>query len=238
VLAGVVLLLAATTALAALFNVPGSASVAWPGQGCTAVLIVGLRGNGDDMDSFGGMGGDTKGVVDHLLPKLQSRLPTAALPFLYDTGPAVQVGGHIQTGAQALIGFLTARHQKCAGERWMLVGQSEGAAVVHRSLASLPDQVAAVVLLADPTWVAGARYNVAEITGYGVLAQLMLGANDVVPPSLQNRVRSYCLREDPVCDFSALALLNRARGADVHTSYRNHPDLLEAAAAFAASQVE
>jgi hypothetical protein len=241
---GVVLVLVSIVVLAVLFNIPGSASVAWPDQGCTTALVVGLRGNGDGTDSYGGMGGDTRGVVNHLLPKLQSRLPTAAVPFLYDTGPTVQVGGHIKTGSQALVSFMTVRHQKCANERWVLVGQSEGAAIVHWSLGSLPYQVAAVVLLADPTWVSDARYAVADGSGYGVISQPMLGADagfgpitDHVPARMAGRVRSHCLRGDPACDFSGLALLQRARGIDIHTSYRYHSALLEDAATFAASQV-
>jgi cutinase len=234
------LVLVGIAMLAVLFNIPGSTSVEWPDQACTGALVVGLRGNGD----AGGMGGDTLGVVDHLLPKLQSRLSTAAVPFPYDTGPLVEAGGHIKSGSQALVRVMTARHENCPNEQWVLIGQSEGAAIVHRSLASLPDQVAAVVLLADPTWISGARYNVAGITGYGVISQPLFGADagfgpitDDVPAGMAGRVRSYCLRGDPACDFNFLALLNGARVIDIHTSYRSHSFLLEDAATFAASNV-
>lgn len=241
VLKGAALVLAGMVVLAVLFNIPGSSQVAWPEQDCTDALIVGLRGNGD----AGGMGGDTGGVVDHLLPKLQRRLTTTAVAFLYDTGPAVEVGGHIKSGSHALVSFMTARHQKCANEQWVLIGQSEGAAIVHSSLPSLPDQVAAVVLLADPIWISGAPYNVADDIGYGIISQPMFGTVagfgsivDDVPTSMAGRVRSYCLREDPACDFNAIALFKGARLIEIHTSYRYHSALLEDAATFAASHVQ
>ncbi len=169
------------------------------------------------------MGGDAEEVVDHLLPKLQLRMPTTAVGFHYETGPLVEVAGHIRSGSAALVSFLRARSGSCPTEQWVLIGQSEGAAIVHMSLASLPGQVAAVVLLADPIWVVASSYNFpverdhvahrANLSGYGAITRPLLGTGvgfdhirDSVPPGMTDRVRSYCLREDSIaCPVAPLA---------------------------------
>jgi hypothetical protein len=225
--------------------VPGSLNVAAPASPCESLLIVGLRGNGDGVnaESFNGLGGDTHGVVTHLTSKLGA-VPSQVVAFLYDTGVAQQIGGHMESGARALVTWLDGRGRQCPSERWILIGQSEGAGVLHLSAPRLSQRVAAVVLLADPIRVAESAYDVGVTRTNGLLARFVLGSatggvRDNVAPALVSRFWSYCLVDDPVCDTAlsdfTVGIVKKLTGSDVHTSYRNHADVLELGAQFAAS---
>jgi hypothetical protein len=227
---------------------PGSVNVPAPTSPCEALLVVGLRGNGDGVgpQSFEGQGGDTHGVVERLSPMLRA-VPNRVVPFLYDTGPWHQVGGHMESGARAVVAWLDGRGHQCPNERWILIGQSEGAGVLHLSAPRLSQRVAAVVLLADPIRVAGAAYDAGVTTANGLLARPLLGptagaVRDDVPPVMAGRFWSYCLVDDPVCDTAPLdfvsGVVKKLAGSDVHTSYRNHPDVMERAARFAAAAAQ
>jgi len=216
-----------------------------PRPDCAAVLVVALRGIGDPVDRDQGMGADTLPVVDRIRARLGGRLALAAAGFPYDTGPAWRVVDHVRSAAGELGAYLASRRRRCPGERLVLVGQSEGAAVIHLALPATGDQLAAVVLLADPARVAGAPYDTAVGRHDGVLARVLLGGwggllgggvRDDVPASMASRVRSYCLPGDAVCDADPARALP-ALHSHVHSSYRRNPGgVADAAADFAAAR--
>lgn len=212
---------------------------------CGPLLVVGLRGNGDPLERDRGMGEDTWAVAQRLSRRLPPGLHAALAGFPYDTGPAWRVVDHVPPASKQLATYLADRHQRCPRERLVLIGQSEGAAVVHLALPSVGSQLAAAVLLADPARLGDAPYDVPRSSRGGLLAGVLLGGwgsllggavRDDVPASAASRLRSYCLRGDPVCESSPLAILQAWRSS-VHTSYRYNPDgVADAAAAFAASR--
>jgi hypothetical protein len=224
------LLLAAGAAVAA----TGPRPVAGPQPGCAAVLVVGLRGIGDPLDRDEAMGADARPVVERLRARLAGRLAVAAAGFPYDTGPAWRVVDHVRSAAGELAGYLASRRARCPGERLVLVGQSEGAAVIHLALPAAGGQLAAAVLLADPARVAGAPYDTARGRHDGVLAPALLGGwggpHDAVPAAVVPRVRSYCLPGDTICDADPAGALPALR-SHVHSSYRRNPGGVEDAAA-------
>jgi hypothetical protein len=229
----------------AVFYFPGPGIPRVWAPGCTTVLVVGLRGNGDTIEYDHGMGGDSWAVAERVGITLSGRLDVAFVGFTYNSGPWWRIGGHIESASIALSWYLSDRHRKCPSETLTLIGQSEGAAVVHLTLPSIGSQLAAAVLLADPLRVANSAYDATNGTHDGILTHLLLGAwrgvgplRDVVPASMTTRVRSYCLRDDPVCDPSPATLWQRVKGTDVHTTYRYNPDCVaDRAASFAASRL-
>lgn len=232
----------AVVAAAALatFSYPGPAPSSQGAPACASVLIVGLRGNGDIPSAGHGMGDDSWAVARRVENALAGRLVTNAIGFPYDPGPPWRLGGHVRTAVVGLAAFAADRHSRCPAERLLLIGQSEGAATVHLTLARLGSQLAAAVLLADPLRVGGSAYD--DLSGHedGLLVHVLLGARgglgpvqEVVPAALTSRVRSYCLSADPVCDANPANLAGRLR-TDVHTTYRFNPGgIAERAAAFA-----
>jgi alpha-beta hydrolase superfamily lysophospholipase len=231
-------------AAATVFYYPGPSISDRVAPGCTKVLVVGLRGNGDTVDAGMGMGEDSWAVARRLASRLAGRLDATMIGFPYSTGPWWRLGGHVRAAVTALRAFLADRRRSCPTESLALIGQSEGAAVVHLTLPSLGSELAVAVLLADPLRVAESQYDDLMSRDNGLLSQLLLGGwggvgpvQDVVPASMMARARSYCLHDDPVCDANPMTVLQRTR-TDVHTSYRNNPgQIADRAAAFAASQL-
>lgn len=234
---------AAAVALATFFY-SGPAPSSSGAPACTSVLIVGLRGNGDVSSAGHGMGDDSWAVAWRVENALAGRLLVRAIGFPYDPGPPWRLGGHVRTAVAGLATFAADRHSRCPAERLLLIGQSEGAATVHLTLARLGGQLAAAVLLADPLRVGGSAYD--DLGGHedGLLVHVLLGSQDglgpvqdVVPGALTSRVRSYCLSADPVCDANPANLAGRL-GTDVHTTYRfDAGGIANRAAAFAVTQL-
>jgi hypothetical protein len=234
---------AAAVALAT-FSYPGPAPSSPGAPACASVLIVGLRGNGDAPSAGHGMGDDSWAVAGRVENALAGRLAMSAIGFPYDPGPPWRLGGHVRTAVAGLAAFAAERHSRCPVERLLLIGQSEGAATVHLTLARLGSQLAVAVLLADPLRVGGSAYD--DLGGHedGLVVHVLLGGRgglgpvqDVVPAALAPRVRSYCLSADPVCDATPANLAGRLR-RDVHTTYRFDPGGIAArAAAFAVTQL-
>jgi hypothetical protein len=224
---------------------PGPGPRTPPARGCAAALVVGLRGNGDGFDAGHGLGDDSWAVAGRLAARLDGRLDATSIGFPYATGPGQQIVAHVDAASKALGAYLRARQRRCPAERLVLIGQSEGAAVVHLALPSIGGQLAGAVLLADPARLAASPYDVIRSTHDGILARVLLGRwtgllgtpRDVVPASMTARVRSYCLPTDPVCDPSPATELQGVFGG-VHTSYRDNPDgVADMAAGFAAARL-
>ena len=234
-------LLAAAVAFGVLFSYPGPGVAAGGAPGCAAVLVIGLRGNGDTPGAGHGMGDDSWAVAS----RLAARLPgLATYGFPYTTGPWWRLAGHVRAAAGALDAFAHNRARRCPGERLALIGQSEGAATVHLAVPALGGELAAAILLADPLRVAGSPEDDLRSPTGGLLAPAMLGPagglgppREVIPAAMAGRVRSYCLAGDPVCNATPGALLGRTRG-DVHTTYRFNPEgVADRAADFAAARL-
>ena len=223
---------------------PGSSSL--PKPPCSAVLIIGLRGNGDSLNQDHGMGGDVWAVTERLSARLAGQGEASWTAFPYSTGPPWLVPQHATSASRLLSSYLAHRRLLCPAEHWVLIGQSEGAAVVHLAVPTSTDAHMTVVLLADAARVAGTTYDTQASRRNGVLAPLLLSSRwtlqgptvrDNLPRQMTDRVRSYCLAGDAVCNFSPGALPQLFHSS-VHTSYRRNPGgIADAAANFAAARV-
>lgn len=132
-------------------------------------------------------------------------------------------------GSIALNNQLTERYKACPGERFILVGYSEGAWVIHDYLKNLGagalDRIAGVALLGDPQYVRT-----------GIIPKLY--PNHAIapyfPPALQERAASWCVSYnlpaakrtvfDPICHFSGPDVTNclKATQGDIGESWCPH----------------
>src|SRR5262245_51150131 len=237
--------LAIIVATALLFD-PSPGSSTLPNPACSAVLTIGLRGNGDSLNQDHGMGGDVWAVTERLSARLAGQVEASWTAFPYSTGPPWLVPQHAASASRLLSSYLAHRRPLCPAEHWVLIGQSEGAAVVHLALPTAANARMTVVLLADAARIAGTAYDTLASRWNGVLAPLLLtsrwtlqgpAVEDNLPRRMTDQVRSYCLAGDPVCNFSPGAL-PRLVHSSLHTSYRRNPDgIADAAANFAAARV-
>lgn len=168
-------------------------------DGCTDVDVVVARGTGEP-----GWLGDEVG--DPLYGMLQARLPvsTSAYAVAYPADYSFNVGA----GTSDLVSHLTAQVAACPAQRFVLVGYSQGAAVVHAALGTgvvswypgrvqlpgyLGDHVSAVLLFGDPV--------------------RALGWN--VPGAFVSRTGDWCIGGDPVCGAGVDANAHVAYGSDL-----------------------
>ncbi|MFE2958194.1 cutinase family protein [Nocardia tengchongensis] len=168
-------------------------------QGCAAVDVVVARGTGEP-----GWLGDQIG--DPLFDMLQDRLPVSATAYRvnYPADYRFDVGA----GSADLVRHLTARAAACPDQQFVLVGYSQGAAVVQAALGTgvvswypgrvqlpgyLGARVAAVLLFGDP--VRGLGWN--------------------VPGEYLSRTGDWCVGGDPVCGSGLNANAHVAYGSDL-----------------------
>ncbi|GAB2531190.1 cutinase family protein [Nocardia heshunensis] len=188
--------LAAMVTIAATVFIPPSTAHA---DGCSAVDVVVARGTGEP-----GWLGDEIG--DPLFGMLQDRLPlsTTAYRVNYPADYSFNVGA----GTADLVGHMVAQAAACPGQQFVLVGYSQGAAVVQAALGTgavswypgrvqLPDwidgRVAAVLLFGDP----------------------VRGLGWTVPGQFLGRTGDWCTGGDPVCGSGVDANAHVAYGSDL-----------------------
>lgn len=188
-------LAAATIAAATVFASPATAHA----DGCAAVDVVVARGTGEP-----GWLGDEIG--DPLYGMLQDRLPgsTTSYRVNYPADYSFNVGA----GSADLVGHMAAQAAACPDQLFVLIGYSQGAAVVHAALGTggvswypgrvqlpgdLGARVAAVLLFGDP----------------------MRGLGWNVPGWFLSRTGDWCTGGDPVCGSGTDANAHVAYGSDL-----------------------
>ncbi|MRH92727.1 cutinase family protein [Nocardia sp. SYP-A9097] len=177
---------------------------------CSDVDVVVARGTGEP-----GWLGDVVG--NQLYGMLQDRLPVSitAYPVAYPADYSFDVGA----GTADLVGHLAAQAAACPAQRFIVVGYSQGAAVVHAALGT-----------GAVTWYPG-RVQLPGDLGSRIAAVLLFGdpmraIGWNVPDWYVGRTGDWCTGGDPVC--------GAGMNAPSHVSYS---DSLVAAANFAAVRI-
>ena len=128
------------------------------GRACGDVVIYGVRGAFEPFDdAYGGMGSTLFGIAERTNSLLASDQPPVRVELVGVAYPANAWlyfwSRHV--GVRNLTGLLTEADVHHVDPLVVLVGLSQGADVIRRTLATLPvdiaEGIAAVVLLGDPT---------------------------------------------------------------------------------------
>ena len=199
--------------------------------------LIGVRGSGDNSRGDAFPGDKALGVAQRLVNQYHLKLfdndgggdhviglaypaSSAAFPFLALPGYGVSVN----SGAKNLLTEISGLRALC-GTHFpiLLVGYSQGAHVIHSALEQLDDaamktgdtrwqSIAGVALFASP------RFQPLDATGRGTFVGGYPLEGIAGPSVIRHRFasvsRSYCLANDPVCNYSASnLLLNRS----IHT---------------------
>jgi cutinase len=183
---------------------------------CSDLDVVAARGTGEP---------GTLGLIvgDPVYSALRTRLTGKSLSSYAVDYPAGLASGSASEGNQDLVDHVTQQAAACPGQRFVLVGYSQGANVVANSIGI--SSVGAVVggpIVATIPAALEPRIAVLLVFGppIGALGKHITG-------TYQSRSAEYCAQGDPVC---------QAGGQDVlaHLSYGNRAS---EAALFAASKV-
>lgn len=127
-------------------------------QTCADVVIYGVRGAFEPFyDAYGGMGSTLFGIAERTTSLLAiggSSMRTESVGVAYPANTWLYFRSRY-VGARNLTELLTEDLSHCPDQLIVLLGLSQGAEVIRRSLAALPGgittKIAAVVLLGDPT---------------------------------------------------------------------------------------
>ncbi|MEV0247856.1 cutinase family protein [Nocardia sp. NPDC050712] len=159
-------------------------STAWANP-CTAVEVIVARGTSEP----GWLG---SAVGDPLYGTLLQALPVDATAYRVNYPADLTVPTSISDGTRDMAAHLAHQAAICPGQRFVLVGYSQGALVVHGVLGTgnvssmggihqmpgwIEPRVAAVLLFGDPN----------RLAGWGV------------PGEYGWRTGSYCTTGDPIC---------------------------------------
>jgi pimeloyl-ACP methyl ester carboxylesterase len=196
-------------------------------QKCTQIVFIGLRGSGENptYESEHKMGETIyRGIFQEFVQRANhAGVPVEPIGFDGEEYPAVPVydfsGGpsliadhlkqkHFPSVSKGVIG-LTAHMKDAVRDPKnciALAGYSQGAWVIDRYLWLHPEQkkrVSAVVLFGDPLFSPGSPVSEGSRVAKGV--QRTFDSQEAwtyYNDDMKDRVRSYCQRGDPVCNFT------------------------------------
>ena len=202
--------------------------------GCSRLLFLGVRGSGEDPAQQLAMG-TTVYPIYSALRSADRRVVGYGWPY-----DAIRPNNaQLTHDAIALDNFLNGRARWCTAERIVLAGYSAGARIVGDALqsaslsAAAGDRVAAAVLLADPD------FNPADTrTAAGSFDTRYGGSPRRLPysASLASRIRSYCRRQDIVCQRDDRAASKIQHGNYVPQQTCQAINFIESAADFRRSK--
>jgi len=176
---------------------------------CKKVIFVGVRGSGEPFTSDNlGMGNTIKEVFTEAagaVPVLQSYgLPYDAIPVFPIESFLLNWPDSVHTGELLLRAYLAQQIQECPEVSFLLAGYSQGATVVANVVQSVDSMIAGhivgVGLLGE------AQFNPASIADQGNFNKHLggvLGQRPEFAANVQNRIVSYCIAGDPVCNYAA-----------------------------------
>ncbi|MFI5782666.1 cutinase family protein [Nocardia sp. NPDC051570] len=171
---------AALAATAVAILTPTKANADTP---CSAVDLVVARGTGEG----GELGAE---VGDPLFAAVRAAAPVSVNAYRVDY--SANLSFSVGAGSADVVDHIARQAAECPSQRFVLVGYSQGAAVVHTALGSaLTDLIPGATRLPD-----GLANRIAGIELFGDLGN-NLGVD--VPGRYAARTRSFCRPGDPIC---------------------------------------
>ncbi len=191
-------------------------TVTVPPPSCPTLQFVGVRGSGESEATGGGYGNtvqDMKNALAEKVPGLGTK------PINYSAVPVVRLLDlqeyaaiyvySVSEGSYALEAFLVRFMRDCPRTYVILGGYSQGAHVVsevvdHHLSSDQLRRIAGVALFGDPMFNPEQPKKVNDGTYDKKLSGIAVALYQerVVDESMTDRVRSYCLYGDPVCNSS------------------------------------
>jgi len=180
---------------------------------CPKLQFVGVRGSGETRKDNGGYGSTVANIKNIIENKVNG---TKSTPIDY---PAIPVGYGGSTylseyeismakGRDALDVFLTKFVVDCPHTYVILAGYSQGAQVAGDEFANLTTNekghIAALILIGDPRFnpnqpaVDNGNYD-KKLSG---IYQIVVPDMRVIPDIWVPNVKSYCAKDDPICNYS------------------------------------
>lgn len=213
---------------------------------CTNYFFYGVRGSGQNSKAimkdgkFSAYGPQVKVVAQKVEAGLKAKNKKATIFFGYNDYPAVNVkdffaknvrdGSYADSvfqGANRTIVDLKAINKKCPNTKFILVGYSQGAHVLHGAayylsndsrLANINSKVVNITLISDPARREGdpiAR-KVSFGSGTSTSGVFFNSAHQLqTKANMVGKIYTYCHLVDPICSFRP----ERVKNMSTHTGY-------------------
>jgi cutinase len=169
-------------------------------QGCAAVDVVVARGTGEP----GYLG---SAVGDPLFAQLRNRLPLSVSGYRVNYPADLTEVGSVGEGSADLVAHVANQAAACPGQRFVLVGYSQGAVVVHTALGTAMTGIVPGAVRLDPAL--GSR--IAVVLLFGDPLRLV---GSTVPARYAGITANYCTPGDPVCAGGLNPAAHVAYGGD------------------------
>lgn len=177
--------------------------------GCADLVVLGLRGAGQDGDKNHGSGQEILASVRAMSAELQRKSDTTVrlegIPYRAEFAPTSEFHrGNIDDGMTRTEARVAELAERCPDSRIALVGFSQGAQVVHELVADLPaastKRIVLVAMIADP--IRDPADSIASWT-YGKAAPGpgKFGAGPAVGSALRDSAITFCTAGDEICNW-------------------------------------
>jgi cutinase len=177
---------------------------------CADLIVLGVRGQAQSARASAGVGAEvhhsTRALVGQLDGGERVRLEAIRYPASAASSMAV-FDRDVEAGRVELLARHAELGSACPRSRFVIIGYSEGADVVHRAVATMSTKqasdIAVVAVLGDPLRiptdeVATETYGSGRLHGRGSLAGGPPWGKDV-----RDRVITFCHADDNVCNVPA-----------------------------------
>lgn len=185
---------------------------------CAPLVFFGVRGSGETETDHSGFGRTVAAVDSEVVARvpgtLSYEITYPAIPMPYNAKSFLQYlpqyNASVKAGTSTLLAEVREQIASCPDAQIVLAGYSQGAQVVgdawmdHMS-ASEKGHIVGVALLGDPKFKgAQTAVNVGDYVKSmnGIWDSMPLESPRTVPAALVPKIRSYCLANDPICNFS------------------------------------
>jgi cutinase len=174
---------------------------------CADLIVLGARGQAQSARTAGGVGPEVQSTTWALVEQLRGgervRLDAIRYPARLSANQAA-FDHDVEAGSRLLVARHAALASACPHSRFVVIGYSEGADVVHRAVVSMSAKdtadLAVVAVLGDPLRdpkddVPTELYGSGHLNGRGSITGGPRWGQDV-----RDRVISFCTRKDNVCN--------------------------------------
>ena len=195
---------------------------------CADLIVLGVRGQAQSARAAAGVGAEVHHSMRALVGQLDDgeRVRLEAIRYPASAASSMAVFDRdVEAGRIELLARHAELGSACPRSRFVIIGYSEGADVVHRAVASMSSKqvtdIAVVAVLGDPLRlpsdeVSTETYGSGDLNGSGSLSGGPRWGKDV-----RNRVITFCHADDNVCNVPASG--RRGGISAVHRTFYEKP---------------
>lgn len=177
---------------------------------CADLIVLGVRGQGQSARAAGGVGAEVQNTTRALVEQLDGGERVRLEAIRYPAGAATSMADFdrdVEVGRLEILARHAELRSACPRSRFVAIGYSEGADVVHRAVAPMSakqaSDIAVAAVLGDPLRLPNDQVTT-ESYGSGPLkGRGSLNGGPRWGQAVRDRVITFCHADDNVCNVPA-----------------------------------